>query len=83
MALLLDELTQGIDAFCRNLADKVVRFLVVVMSEFGRRVKENCGLGPAHDHGSVMLLLGSDTTPKQPRDLPGRRFGRTTPGSRW
>jgi uncharacterized protein (DUF1501 family) len=28
------------------------------MSEFGRRVQENGGLGTDHGHGSVMWLLG-------------------------
>jgi uncharacterized protein (DUF1501 family) len=31
---------------------------VVVMSEFGRRAKENAALGTDHGHGSMMLVLG-------------------------
>ena len=30
------------------------------MSEFGRRVQENGGLGTDHGHGSVMWLLGGN-----------------------
>jgi uncharacterized protein (DUF1501 family) len=60
MPILLDELAQGLRAFYTDLAEQADRFLVVVMSEFGRRVKENGGLGTDHGHGGVMLLLGGN-----------------------
>jgi len=34
------------------------RVTVVVMSEFGRRLKENGNRGTDHGHGNVMLVLG-------------------------
>ena len=32
---------------------------VVVMSEFGRRLQENGGLGTDHGHGNMMMLMGA------------------------
>jgi uncharacterized protein (DUF1501 family) len=58
MAGLLLSLAQGLQAFYTDLADKAGQLLVVIMSEFGRRLKENGGLGTDHGHGGVMLLLG-------------------------
>jgi uncharacterized protein (DUF1501 family) len=34
---------------------------IIVMSEFGRRLKENASLGTDHGHGGVMLILGGNT----------------------
>jgi uncharacterized protein (DUF1501 family) len=82
MVVRLGELTQGLSAFYGDLAEQTDQFLVVVMSGFGRRVKENGGLSPDHDHSSVMVLLGSIPMLKQPHDLPGRHFERTSLGSR-
>ena len=58
MALLLDSLAQGLRAFYLDLVDHASSLTVVVMSEFGRRVRENGGLGTDHGHGGAMLLLG-------------------------
>jgi uncharacterized protein (DUF1501 family) len=58
MAGLLLSLAQGLQALYQDLAEQHDQLLVVVMSEFGRRLKENGGLGTDHGHGSVMLLLG-------------------------
>lgn len=58
MAGLLQNLAEGLRALSEDLAAYSDRLLVVVMSEFGRRVQENGGLGTDHGHGSAMLLLG-------------------------
>ena len=63
MADLLGELAQGLSALYIDLdgsgaASYTDRLIVVVMSEFGRRMKENASHGTDHGHGSVMLVLG-------------------------
>jgi uncharacterized protein (DUF1501 family) len=63
MADLLGQLAQGLAAFYLDLdgtgaANYTNRLNVVVMSEFGRRLKENASHGTDHGHGSVMLALG-------------------------
>lgn len=45
-------------AFYRDLADRAQRVTIVVMSEFGRRLKANESGGTDHGHGNVMLVLG-------------------------
>ena len=58
MAGLLAELGAGLAALYADLRDHADRLLVVTMSEFGRRVQENGGLGTDHGHGSMMMLIG-------------------------
>ncbi len=58
LAGLLAELAGGLAALLADLRDHADRLLVVAMSEFGRRVQENGGLGTDHGHGGAMLLLG-------------------------
>lgn len=60
MALLLKSLAEGLNAFYLDLAQQSNRLTVIVMSEFGRRVKENGGLGTDHGHGGAMLVLGGN-----------------------
>jgi len=55
---LLDDLGKSIAAFAKDLGPEMRRVTVVVMSEFGRRVAENNGLGTDHGHGGAMFLLG-------------------------
>jgi uncharacterized protein (DUF1501 family) len=45
-------------AFYRDLADRRQHVTVVVMSEFGRRLKSNESGGTDHGHGNVMFVLG-------------------------
>jgi len=45
-------------AFASDLGSDLDRTVVLVMSEFGRRVAENGAQGCDHGHGSVMLALG-------------------------
>lgn len=58
MAGLLQDLGDSLAAFYHDVADHTHTLSIVVMSEFGRRVQENGGLGTDHGHGSVMWLLG-------------------------
>ncbi len=55
-------LSEGLSAFYTDLAagatNYMTRVSVVVMTEFGRRVRENSSGGTDHGYGSVMLVLG-------------------------
>jgi uncharacterized protein (DUF1501 family) len=55
---LLGGLARGLQAFYTDLAERMGRVTVVVMSEFGRRIAENASSGTDHGHGNVMFLLG-------------------------
>jgi len=55
----LESLGKGLAAFAADLGPaRWNRTTVVVMSEFGRRVAENSGMGTDHGRGGAMLLLG-------------------------
>ncbi len=58
MASQLAELAEGLAAFYEDLQARMGNVTVVVMSEFGRRLQENGGLGTDHGHGSMMMVLG-------------------------
>jgi uncharacterized protein (DUF1501 family) len=60
LATLLAELSSGLSALYSDLHDHIGQLLVVVMSEFGRRVAENGGFGTDHGHGSMMMLMGGN-----------------------
>ncbi len=60
MPSLLTELAAGLAALHDDLADYHSKLSVVVMTEFGRRVKENASLGTDHGHGGLMLLMGGN-----------------------
>jgi uncharacterized protein (DUF1501 family) len=57
---LLEELSRSLAAFHRDLAARKLadRVLVMVFSEFGRRVDENASLGTDHGAASCMFLVG-------------------------
>ncbi|RMG97966.1 MAG: DUF1501 domain-containing protein [Chloroflexi bacterium] len=58
MARLMAELAAGLRAFYEDIQTHVANVTVVVMSEFGRRLQENGGLGTDHGHGNMMMVLG-------------------------
>jgi uncharacterized protein (DUF1501 family) len=58
MPNLLTELGQGLAAFYEDILEQVNHVTVVVMSEFGRRLQENGGLGTDHGHGNMMMVMG-------------------------
>jgi uncharacterized protein (DUF1501 family) len=55
---MANDLGSSLAAFATDLGSDLDRTLVLVMTEFGRRVSENGGGGSDHGHGSVMLALG-------------------------
>lgn len=59
----VEELSKGLHAFYTDLNGSAANNYaattsIVVMSEFGRRVRENDGGGTDHGYGSIMLALG-------------------------
>ena len=58
MALLLDDVTRSIEAFYLDMLANLDDYLLVCLSEFGRRVEENASAGTDHGHGNAMFLLG-------------------------
>jgi len=69
-ANLVGQLSQSLAAFHEDMnAGAPRKVTVVVMSEFGRRLKENASRGTDHGHGNVMLVLGE-------RVLGGKVYGR-------
>lgn len=57
-ANVLTTLAGGLNAFVSDMGEGMAGVTVVVMTEFGRRVKENGSGGTDHGHGGVMLALG-------------------------
>ena len=55
---LLRRLGSGLAAFRRDLGPAMAGVSVVVMSEFGRRVRENSAFGTDHGRGGVMWVMG-------------------------
>lgn len=60
---MVESLSAGLDAFYTDLAgagaaNYMGKVSVVVMSEFGRRVRENSSGGTDHGYGNVMLAMG-------------------------
>ncbi len=54
----LSDLGSSLAAFERDLGLDMSRVTVVVQTEFGRRLKENSGLGTDHGRASFMFVLG-------------------------
>lgn len=55
---LMTELSGALIAFYEDLGDAMQNVSVVIMTEFGRRARENAARGTDHGYGSMMLLLG-------------------------
>jgi uncharacterized protein (DUF1501 family) len=55
---LVQQLSTALGAFYNDLSRYHDRLNVVVMSEFGRRLKANQSGGTDHGHGNVMMVLG-------------------------
>ena len=58
MADRLGDLGPAIAAFCRALGPRMERTTIVLMSEFGRTVRENGNDGTDHGHGGAMVVIG-------------------------
>ena len=75
----LMQLGQALAAFHRDLGDRMADVVVLVVSEFGRTVKENGSGGTDHGHATIMMLLGGAVAG-------GRVYGRwpgLTPSDRY
>jgi uncharacterized protein (DUF1501 family) len=57
---LMASLSKGLSAFYRDLGPDMTRTTVVVMTEFGRRVRENSAFGTDHGRGSLMMVLAGE-----------------------
>lgn len=55
---LTGQLSRSLLAFWRDLGERRSDVTVVVMSEFGRRLRANRNNGTDHGHGNVMMVLG-------------------------
>lgn len=58
MAKHLRYLSDGVAAFVKDIGPRIDHTTILVMSEFGRTVKENGNFGTDHGHGGVMLAIG-------------------------
>jgi uncharacterized protein (DUF1501 family) len=58
LANLLRDLAAGLEAFRRDLGDRMADVTLVTMSEFGRTVHENGNRGTDHGHANCMFVLG-------------------------
>jgi uncharacterized protein (DUF1501 family) len=54
------DLSEAIHAFWNDMSDQHGKITLVVMSEFGRRLKENNNRGTDHGHAGIMMVLSSD-----------------------
>lgn len=75
---LLSELATGLNAFYIDMdgagnQNYTQRLTIVVMSEFGRRLRENANRGTDHGHGSLMFALGGNVNGGVYGDWPGLR----------
>lgn len=55
---LLEQLSLGLASFMNDISAYSNRVTLVVLSEFGRRLKSNQSNGTDHGHGNVMMVLG-------------------------
>jgi uncharacterized protein (DUF1501 family) len=63
---MLTNLSNTIGAFVEDLgAERMQKVLVVIMSEFGRTVRENDNRGTDHGHGGFMLAIGGKIAGKK------------------
>jgi len=59
MAGLMQTFSQAIGTFYEDVLVATNRkVIVVILSEFGRKVKENSSIGTDHGHGNVMFVMG-------------------------
>ena len=61
----LQELSEAVAAFRKDLGQKYADVCVMTVTEFGRTVKENGTRGTDHGHGSVMMIAGGEVRGKR------------------
>jgi uncharacterized protein (DUF1501 family) len=54
----LRELGEGLQAFHRDLGDRMRNVVVLTMTEFGRAIKQNGSGGTDHGHASALFVMG-------------------------
>jgi uncharacterized protein (DUF1501 family) len=57
-AYMINDLAATLEAFYLDTQSQMDRLVVVVMSEFGRRIEENGTAGTDHGHGNCMFVMG-------------------------
>ncbi|NJK80729.1 MAG: DUF1501 domain-containing protein [Chloroflexaceae bacterium] len=72
----IDDLSRTLNAFYTDMSgagteNYMQRTTVVVMSEFGRRLKENGNRGTDHGHGNVMIVMGGNVNGGMHGNWPG------------
>lgn len=75
-ARMLREVSQSVQAFMNDLDERMGQTLVLVMTEFGRTVRENGTNGTDHGRGGFMLAIGG--TDEQPLVNGGNLYGKWT-----
>jgi uncharacterized protein (DUF1501 family) len=65
LAARLRSLGQGLTALAQGLGQRFAETTIVVISEFGRTVRENGNAGTDHGHGNVIWLLGDKVQGRQ------------------
>ena len=58
MATRMTDFARSLGAFCQDLGPQLKNTTVLVMSEFGRTVRENGNNGTDHGHGGNMFVIG-------------------------
>jgi uncharacterized protein (DUF1501 family) len=59
--MLMQDFSSGLSAFHTDImAGRVTNVTVVVLTEFGRVVRENGSKGTDHGHGTAMFVLGKN-----------------------
>src|SRR5207253_5825003 len=58
LANLLREYGAALNAFWRDMGDRMADVIVVTMSEFGRTARENGNRGTDHGHANSMFVMG-------------------------
>ena len=58
MAARMHDLAQSLAAFMAELGDRMATTTILLVSEFGRTVRENGNNGTDHGHGGVMWVMG-------------------------
>lgn len=66
---LMRDLAGGLDAFLADLGPRRRGVDIVVMTEFGRRLRENSSFGTDHGAGAAMLLIGAAAGRVVPRRI--------------
>jgi uncharacterized protein (DUF1501 family) len=57
---LVKTLSRSLNAFYKDIAQHKKRLTIIVMSEFGRRLKSNASSGTDHGYGGLMMVLGGN-----------------------